>query len=79
MKTTSCAHVLPLHKPRERQGRLALDRRGKHAGRVEPTKTHAIALGILGDPDFGKFSSYSIIFSKPHFALQDFFNATGHL
>ena len=64
----------------ERNGRLALDRRGKHAGTREGTGkggTHENqrkpTIGILGDPDFVKFSSYSIIFSKPHFAFQYFF------
>ena len=58
----------------ERKGRLALDRRGKHAGRDrEGWNPRKPTIGILGDPDFAKFSSYSIIFSKPHFAFQYFF------
>ena len=36
-----CTCIAITQTARERQGRLALDRRGKHAGRVEPTKTHA--------------------------------------
>lgn len=75
-----CTCIAITQTARERKGRLALDRRGKHAGRdrggihenprFEPTIP---TIGILGDPDFAKSSSYSIIFSKPHFAFQDFF------
>ena len=36
-----CTCIAITQTARERQGRLALDRRAKHAGRVEPTKTHA--------------------------------------
>ena len=36
-----CTCIAITQTARERQGRLALDRRAKHAGRVEPTKTQA--------------------------------------
>ena len=69
-----CTCIAITQTARERKGRLALDRRGKHAGRDrEGWNPRNPTIGILGDPDFKKFSSYSIIFSKPHFAFQDFF------
>jgi len=52
--------------------------RGKGGTHENPRKP-TTGKHILGDPVLVKFSSYSMIFSKTHFALQDFFDATRHL
>ena len=55
-----CTSIAITQTARERQGRLAPDWRGKHAGRVEPT------IGILRDLDFCEIVKLVIGFRVTH-------------